>query len=177
MSLILVTNRKEVVIILDKIETHGLDTEQQIFFYEQDFYPFSNFSAFQVLYQGITFQTSEHAYHWAKFQALDAKVRAIAEKIRLAPSAHEAFKLAQKNKEFVRPDWDTIKFGIMKIILYCKYHQHEYVRKKLRQSGNRELIENSWRDDVWGWGPNKDGQNRLGKLWMEIRDETKATQS
>lgn len=26
-----------------------------------------------------------------------------------------------------------------------------------------------WRDDFWGWGPNRDGQNMLGKLWMEIR--------
>jgi hypothetical protein len=33
------------------------------------------------------------------------------------------------------------------------------------------LIENSWRDDFWGWGPNRDGKNQLGKLWMEIRSE------
>ena len=43
--------------------------------------------------------------------------------------------------------------------------------KKKRGSGERELIENSWRDDFWGWGPNRDGQNMLGRLWMEIRDE------
>jgi ribA/ribD-fused uncharacterized protein len=154
---------------------HGLDTDLQVFFYEQEFYVLSNFSAFQVLYQGLTFPTSEHAYHWAKFQSMDQKLRLIAESIRTAPSAHEAFVLAQKNKEFVRSDWDTIKFGIMKNILYCKYHQHEYVRRKLHQTGTRELIENSWRDNVWGWGPDKNGQNRLGKLWMEIRDETKTT--
>jgi predicted NAD-dependent protein-ADP-ribosyltransferase YbiA (DUF1768 family) len=33
------------------------------------------------------------------------------------------------------------------------------------------LIEDSWRDDFWGWGENKDGKNMLGKLWMEVREE------
>lgn len=50
--------------------------------------------------------------------------------------------------------------------------QHPYVKKKLQQTGTRQIIENSWRDDFWGWGENKDGQNNLGKLWMQIRDET-----
>jgi pimeloyl-ACP methyl ester carboxylesterase len=33
----------------------------------------------------------------------------------------------------------------------------------------KPLVENSWRDDFWGWGPNRDGQNMLGRLWMEVR--------
>lgn len=37
-----------------------------------------------------------------------------------------------------------------------------------------EPVENSWRDDFWGWGPNRDGQNMLGRLWMEIRAELRA---
>ncbi|WP_411543268.1 NADAR domain-containing protein, partial [Escherichia coli] len=45
--------------------------------------------------------------------------------------------------------------------------QHEYVRRKLLATGNRCLIENSWRDDFWGWGPNRDGKNMLGTLWMK----------
>lgn len=61
--------------------------------------------------------------------------------------------------------------GIMKEILHEKVKQHQYVLKKLLESGNRELVEDSWRDDFWGWGPNKDGQNMLGKLWMEVRAE------
>jgi hypothetical protein len=57
----------------------------------------------------------------------------------------------------------------MSDILYAKVEQHDYVRRKLLETGNRVLIENSWRDDYWGWGPYRDGQNVLGKLWMEIR--------
>lgn len=59
----------------------------------------------------------------------------------------------------------------MRDILRAKVNQHDYVRRKLLATGSRELIEDSWRDDFWGWGPNRDGQNMLGKLWTEIRSE------
>ena len=61
----------------------------------------------------------------------------------------------------------------MRQILWLKVNQHKYVKRKLIQTGDRELIEDSWRDDFWGLGPNKDGQNMLGKLWMEIREKLK----
>ena len=60
---------------------------------------------------------------------------------------------------------------IMRNILFAKAKQHEYVRRKLLETGDRELVEDSWRDDYWGWGPNRDGQNILGNLWMKIRAE------
>jgi ribA/ribD-fused uncharacterized protein len=69
---------------------------------------------------------------------------------------------------------DAVKVDIMRDILRAKVAQHEYVRRKLLATGERELIEDSWRDDFWGWGPNRDGQNMLGKLWMEIRAELRA---
>lgn len=150
-------------------ETHKLDTDKQVFFYEQDFYVLSNFSAFTLQWMGIRFDTSEAAYHWEKFKGAGRDdIRA---QIRLAPSAHEAFKIAERNKAYRRPDWDAVKVGVMRRILRAKAEQHEYVRRKLLETGDRELIEDSWRDDYWGWGPNRDGQNMLGKIWMVIRDE------
>ncbi len=62
----------------------------------------------------------------------------------------------------------------MRDILRAKVSQHPYVRKKLLDTGNRELIEDSWRDDFWGIGPDKNGQNILGKLWMQVREEIRA---
>ncbi len=56
-------------------------------------------------------------------------------------------------------------------IITAKTRQHPYVLKKLLDSGNRELIEDSWRDDYWGWGPNQNGMNVLGRLWMKLRKE------
>jgi len=59
----------------------------------------------------------------------------------------------------------------MKEILICKVNQHGYVMKKLLQSGDREIVEDSWRDSYWGWGEDRKGENMLGKLWMEVRKE------
>jgi ribA/ribD-fused uncharacterized protein len=149
-------------------ELHGLDTETQVFFYEQDFYVLSNFSSFTLQWKGRRFDTSEAAYHWEKFAGCDAEVQ---DMILYAPSAHEAFKIAENARTFRRQDWDAVKVGIMLEIIRAKAAQHEYVRRKLLATGNRELIENSWRDDFWGWGPNRNGKNMLGRLWMQVREE------
>ncbi len=148
--------------------THKLDSETHVYFYEQDFYVLSNFSAFCLDWHGHRFMTSEAAYHWMKFYQTRAGVAGL---IRRAPSAHQAFKIAEEWRTSVRPDWADIRVGIMRDILRAKVAQHEYVRRKLLATGDRVLIEDSWRDDFWGWGPNRDGQNMLGKLWMQVRRE------
>lgn len=152
------------------VECHGLDTPERVCFYEQDFYVLSNFSAFNVQLNGVTYPTSEHAYHARKFPTDTTAALAVIN----APSAHEAFKLAERFRNRRRDDWDHVKVDIMRDILRAKVTQHEYVRRKLLATGDRELVENSWRDDFWGWGPNCDGQNMLGKLWMQVRAELRS---
>jgi ribA/ribD-fused uncharacterized protein len=153
---------------MQTIECHGLDTPDRVCFYEQDFYVLSNFSSFQVFVFGYRFDTAEHAYHWKKFEESNHCAALL---IRTATSAHDAFNLGQKYKGQERPDWNAVKCDVMLEILRAKVAQHEYVRRKLLATGDRELVENSWRDDFWGWGPNRDGQNMLGKLWMKVRAE------
>lgn len=154
------------------IECHGLDTETEVFFYEQDFYVLSNFSAFSIKWCGCRFPTSEHAYHWAKFTPGQTAGKVFCRDAILdALSAHDAFKLAEQWKPLRRHDWDAVKVATMHEILHAKAAQHEYVRRKLLATGDRCLIENSWRDDFWGRGPNRDGKNMLGTLWMRVRAE------
>jgi ribA/ribD-fused uncharacterized protein len=151
----------------ENVECHGLDTPERVCFYEQDFYVLSNFSAFMVNYLGQWFPTAEHAYHWCKFPDDPLKMATL----RCASSAHLAFKCAERWRPYRRQDWDAVKVDIMRDILRAKVAQHEYVERKLLATGDRKLVENSWRDDFWGWGPNRDGQKMLGKLWMEVRAE------
>lgn len=146
----------------------GLDTAGRVRFYEHDFYVLSNFSAFTLVWKGIRFDTSEAAYHWEKFDGCDQEVQ---DMILEAPSAHAAFKIAESQRIVRRADWDEIKVDVMHRILRSKAEQHEYVRRKLLATGDRELVEDSWRDDFWGWGPNRDGKNMLGRLWMQVRSE------
>lgn len=155
-----------------KENRHALDTEFEVFFYEQEFYPLSNFSAFNLQWKGHTFATSEAAYHWEKFPGLP-----IQKDILYAPSAHEAFKFAEKYKSARRKDWDAVKTDIMRDILRAKAAQHEYVRRKLLETGDRYIYENSWRDSFWGWGPDRKGKNIMGNLWMQVRTELRAKEA
>lgn len=156
----------------DAIECHKLDTPTQVFFYEQDFYVLSNFSAFSISWKNLRFDTSEAVYHWEKFVGMQNT--SVRNAILHARSAHDAFKIAQENRAKYRPDWDEIKVDIMRDILRAKAAQHLYVHRKLLVTGDRELIEDSWRDDFWGWGPHRDGKNMLGRLWMEVRAELRS---
>jgi ribA/ribD-fused uncharacterized protein len=137
------------------------------FFYPKEFYIFDNFTAFQVEYDEHLWPTSEHAFQAKQFKDSAPDVY---NQIKEARSAHDAQKIAFENKSRSDPGWEEVKESKMKEILICKVKQHPYVLKKLLASGNREIIEDSWRDSEWGWGESKDGENKLGKLWMEIRD-------
>ena len=157
------------------LECHGLDTPERVCFYEPEFYVLSNFSAFRLIWRDTDFDTSEAAYHYEKFcfdnKSLHETRLPIRSAIRRARSAHEAFKIAEARRDQRRLDWDYIKVEIMLDIIRAKAGQHEYVQRKLLQTGDRILVENSWRDAYWGSGPSGNGQNVLGKLWMQVRAE------
>lgn len=146
-----------------------LDTKGKIVgFYEREFYCFSNFASFAVRWKGKLWPTSEHAYQAAHFFTTAPKLAA---QIQKAASAHEAFKLAGANRDKFPENWDNIKFNIMTNIVRCKIRQHPYVKYKLLQTGSRRLVEDSFRDPVWGWGLKKNGRNELGKILMQLRAE------
>ena len=146
-----------------------LDTSGRVIgCYEREFYCFSNFSSFATRWKGTLWPTSEHAYQAAKFRTTAPRVAAAIAK---APSAHAAFKLANANRDKYPVDWDEKKSAVMESILRAKLRQHPYVKYKLLQTGRRRIVEDSFRDSFWGWGPDKKGRNELGKLWMKLRDE------
>lgn len=146
-----------------------LDTSGQVVgFYEREFYVFSNFSSFEVEWKGRIWKTSEHAYQASHFFETAPE---LVEEIFNSKSAHEAFKIAKANAEKAPKNWEEIKVGIMEDIVRHKLEQNPYVMHKLIQTGDKYIVEDSPKDDCWGWGPNKDGRNELGKIWMKLRDE------
>ena len=138
--------------------------------YEREFYPFSNFSSFNVKWRGRNWQTSEHAYQASRFIGKNSK---LVEQIFKAKSAHDACKLAEKNlgKDFGKYSEKDIEN--MEDILRCKLRQNPYVMRKLLQTGKRKIVEDSPKDSFWGWGRNRKGRNELGKIWMKLRGEIK----
>jgi len=147
-----------------QLETSG----KVIGFYEREFYPFSNFSSFNVKWKGKIWSTSEHAYQAAHFFKTAPN---LVKKIHKAKSAHEAYKIAKTNADKAPGNWHEIKTVIMEDIVRHKLKQNPYVMRKLIQTGDRYLVEDSPKDNFWGWGLKKDGRNELGKIWMKIRDE------
>lgn len=71
----------------------------------------------------------------------------------------------------MRADWEAIKFATMEGLLRRKF-RHADLRAMLVATGDAELIEgNTWGDRVWGVCGGT-GENRLGKMLMQIRSET-----
>jgi N-glycosidase YbiA len=150
-----------------QLETSG----DIIGFYPREFYPFDNFASFQVDYAGRRWPTSEHAYQASHFFDTDPElVEAIAE----ARSAHDAYKLAKANGDKAPENWDDIKVDVMYGICKEKMLQNPYVLVKLLASGDLDIVEDSTKDAFWGWGPNRDGRNELGKIWMKLRDQLRS---
>ncbi len=147
-----------------QLETSG----KIIGFYEREFYCFSNFSSFAADWRGRHWQTSEHAYQAAHFIDTD---KSLFEKIFKANSAHEAFKIAKENADKAPSNWHDVKVGIMEEIVRLKLQQNPYVKRKLLQTKDLHIVEDSPEDSFWGWGRDKKGRNELGKIWMKLREE------
>lgn len=146
--------------------------EDAVLFYAGEFgYFMSNFSAFEVQYDGQNWKTSEHAYQAAKFP----KASPVYNKILVASSAHNALKLARRYADDKRTGWDDAeKIRVMTAVVRAKHDQHEYIQRQLQETGNAELIENAPRDAFWGRGPDWKGRNELGKIWMKLREEMRS---
>ena len=144
--------------------------DEFIGFYPREFYPFDNFSSFKVEWNGYLFSSVEEAYQAASFMGSDEE---LVEKIKKSHSADEAQRIAYANRDKRREDWDDVKISIMEELLRLKIEQNPYVKKKLLQTEDYMIVEDSPKDDFWGWGPNRNGQNNLGKLWMKLRGELK----
>lgn len=138
-------------------------------FYPREFYPLDNFSSFKVKWNGYLYSSLEEAFQSRLFLP---NYPEIAEQIKKSYSAHEAQKIMFENIDKVEYSNDE-QVLIMEELLRLKLEQNPYVKKKLLQTGDYFIVEDSPKDDFWGWGPNRDGFNQLGRLWMKLRDEIK----
>ena len=141
---------------------------QRVLFYAGPNYMFSNFSSFVVEWRGVLWYTSEHAYQAAKFTDPD-----LVSLIQNARSAHDAKRIARFHEDKMRADWDEIKISVMEEIIRQKLRQHPFIQKKLIETGDNQMVEDSPTDSFWGRGPDWNGQNNLGKIWMRLREELK----
>lgn len=148
------------------------ETAEAVYFFSHAFDPLNNWSGHRVKLWGKTFPTVEHAYHYRKFADELPKV---AEQIRRAPSPWAAMQIERKHRSQRRPDWQSVKAGIMEEIIRAKVAQNQDVHACLLATGDKTIIENSPWDTFWGIGNDGTGQNQLGNIFMRIREELKAS--
>ena len=129
----------------------------------------SNFYESPCDFEGILYTTVEHAFQAAK--TLDRNERL---KIAVAETPGKAKRMGRSVT--LRPDWEEIKIDVMRQCLHSKFKDPDLVFALL-DTGDEELVEgNTWHDNCWGnctceQCVNKPGENKLGKLLMEIRKE------
>ena len=168
-----------------------------ILFYEekQPYFEFSNFYPSSFFLDGAQWPTVEHYFQSQKFSNPEYK-----EWIRVAATPYIVFKLGRqekmsgyhakrtinKNKDAPRvndviekykksaglnKDWNDIKLDVMFKAVKAKFTQNKRLHDLLMSTDDRELVENSPRDDFWGIGSKGTGSNYLGKILMKIRQE------
>jgi ribA/ribD-fused uncharacterized protein len=144
---------------------------------------FSNFYEVDFEMDGVKFKSAEHAFQYAKAKKFGDEVHA--EKILKAKSAQSAKAFGKKVANFKEPEWTAEKEEIMRKIIRAKFRSNPEITKKLLDTGDRLLAEANPRDRYWGIGTSADtekaknpakwvGENRLGKILMEVREELRA---
>lgn len=140
-----------------------------MFYSTKDAYcEFSNFTSLPFVLDGVEWPTSEHYFQAQKFD--DDAYR---EKIRTTKSPMIAARLGRSRQVPIRPDWESVNIDSMRKAVEAKINAHEELRELLLSTGNEELIEAAARDSFWGCGADGSGQNWLGRILMELREQLK----
>lgn len=127
----------------------------------------SNFHPAVVTLDGVEYRTVENAYQAAKSDSRTHR------NLCRVGSPGDAKRIGQQVT--LRPDWDDVKDGVMLDLLRQKF-AHEDLGRLLRWTNNAILREgNSWGDTYWGVDHVKGGQNKLGKLLMQVREELRSS--
>lgn len=124
----------------------------------------SNFWSAEVHFEGMIYPSVEHAYQAAK--TLDVVER---RRIAALPTPAQAKRAGRALP--LRPDWESVKFTVMEACVRDKFTRDADLRAKLLATGDAYLEEgNNWGDRVWGVYQGE-GENRLGRILMHVRDE------
>ena len=166
----------------DYIQTHALGAcrnEPRVMFYNrgQSYYEFTNFyePPGGITIEGFNWPTTEHYFQAKKFN------KSRWPQIQQLKTAGDVFRYIhpdRQNPRFTIPldvahdQWLQSRDSVMLHALREKARQDDFFRQKLLGTGNQPLYEDSDKDSYWGIA--RGGENRLGAMLMQIRDELRA---
>ena len=142
---------------------------------DETFGGLSNMSGdYPLLVNGLHVKSSEHLYQALKFPdhpSIQLKILEIPCPLRAKLFAHRKVR-----KSKIRPDWESIKLGVMDYCLRAKLITH-WVKfgDLLRRTGHRDIVDiSSMKDRFWDvalGGVELHGHNYLGRLLTTLRNE------
>lgn len=138
----------------------------------------SNFYPCEFEFNDKMFNFSEQCFMYQK--ALLFNDFGFAEQILNETDVRQIKALGRKVKDFDNELWDKHKEDFMYNACYAKFSQNDELKDFLLNTGNREIVEASPVDNIWGIGFSSDramenidkwGQNLLGKTLMKVRED------
>jgi ribA/ribD-fused uncharacterized protein len=144
---------------------------EQILFWSQgpeEFRFLSNFYPCRIVApDGVLWKSAEHL-----FFAMAAANQGDADKI---STMHHAWEAKQFSKSMQRIDgWHEKKDGIMLDISRWKFRQNDDLREMLLMTDGFVLVHFApWGDKYWGVDKDLQGENKQGKILMQVREELK----
>ena len=124
----------------------------------------SNFHPCEIVYEGILYPSSEHAYQAAKSSNHEEKL--------LISKLKSPGKAKRHKTQFPQKDFHVNKVQIMYEILKIKFSD-AFLSSLLEKTIDSAIIEdNTWGDRFWGVCDNS-GENVLGNLLMVVRYENR----
>lgn len=136
---------------------------------EKPYGAFSNLFRCKVVFEGVEYPTSEHAYQAGK--AAKPEVRAW---LLAAPTPALCALAAHALPTWdVTPNWAETKLDHMRAVLRAKFEQHPELAVLLADTGDARIVESATTNNAVNrfWGEvNGKGQNMLGVMLMELRD-------
>lgn len=133
--------------------------------FRNGYYFLSNMYPCRIVIDGIEYSCAEAAFQAMKLVNTEDRV------MFSGLDGYEAKKLGRRVP--LDPYWNSKRIPAMYIAVTCKFIQNPDLAEKLLATGDEELVEvNTWNDTFWGVCNNK-GQNWLGKLLMDLRNDLK----
>jgi len=144
--------------------------QSDIYFYDMGltanpYFEFSNFyNVSPIFIDGEYYETNEHYY-----QSEKTNDPAIRQKIIAAPTPGRARELGEILP--IDSNFYANRDQVMLKALKAKFIQHPSIGDILKSTGNSRLFYHTVNDSYFGDGGDGSGQNKLGKLLMQVRQE------
>lgn len=162
----------KVAYVRSEPQTKGYAKDEAIIGFSGEWEPLLPAHKCEVVLKGdsLPYPSFEHALHASKFIGADDR-----NVIRLMNDIVDVKRYVSRHKadpSKVKADWADVGLEIGKKLLRDKFMRSRALKMVLMKTGHKKLIHlNDYNDQYWGVTPAHKGQNHLGLLLQQIRQE------